>query len=90
VAKMPAEETDYNDKVAIPAELWLSYKSDPGFSEFFEFNDLGLPLAYAIDNEIVSSTPLAEPLINETFSLLLEKFDVEDSGFEVLDDILES
>jgi hypothetical protein len=80
--------TDFNDKVAILAELWTNYKGDEEFADFIEYNDLGLPLAYAIDNGIVKTTTLAEQFINETFDLLLAGLDVEDVGYEVLDDIL--
>jgi hypothetical protein len=53
-----------------------------------EYNDLGLPLAYAIDNEIVESTDIAANFIKETFSLLLEALDIEeDIDFETLDEL---
>lgn len=81
--------TEYTDKVAILADLWMNYKADPEFADFIEYNDLGLPLAYAIDNGIVKSTPMSEQFVSETFDLLLAGLDVEDTGFEVLDDILD-
>jgi hypothetical protein len=80
--------TEFNDKVAILADLWTNYKTDDEFADFVEYNDLGLPLAYAIDNSIVKPNDLAEQFINETFDLLLAGLDVEDVGYEVLDDIL--
>lgn len=81
-------ETLFTDKVAILADLWTFYKADPEFEDFIEYNDLGLPLAYAIANDIVKATDLAQQFINETFELLLAGLDVEDTGFEALDDIL--
>jgi hypothetical protein len=45
--------TSYRDKSFILAELWLSYRGDEELQDFLEANDLGLPLAYAIDNDIV-------------------------------------
>jgi hypothetical protein len=80
--------TQYTDRVAILAELWTNYKGDEEFADFIEYNDLGLPLAYAIDNAIVKSSSLAEQFINETFELLLAGLAIEDTGFETLDDIL--
>ena len=80
--------TEFNDKVAILADLWTNYKTDDEFADFVEYNDLGLPLAYAIDNSIAKPTDLAEQFINETFDLLLAGLGVEDTGYEVLDDIL--
>ena len=70
------------------ADLWIEYKNDPQFEDFVNYNDLGLPLAYAISNKMVASTKIAQGFIEETFSLLLELLGVEDTGFETLDDIL--
>jgi len=81
--------TPYSDRLAILADLWINYKADEQFVDFVEYNDLGLPLAYAIDNNIVKSTDLAEQFINETFELLLAGLEIdEDTGFETLDDML--
>jgi hypothetical protein len=82
--------TQYADKLAILGYLWTNYKGDPEFVDFIEYNDLGLPLAYAIDNGIVKSSDLAQRFVEETFDLLLAGLDVEDTGFETLDDILDS
>lgn len=82
------DETTYSDKVSILADLWLNYRSDEDFLDFVEYNDMGLPLAYAIDNEIVESTDQAKKFIDETFDLLLTVLEVEDTGFESLDDLL--
>lgn len=82
-------QTTFSDKATILADLWLNYKHDEEFLDFVEYNDLGLPLAYAIDNDIVKATPTAENFINETFDLLLAGLDIsEDTGFESLDDLL--
>jgi hypothetical protein len=83
-------KTTYEDKASILADLWLNYRNDTNFADFVEYNDLGLPLAYAIDNEIVESTDMAARFIEETFDLLLAGLDIdEDTGFETLDDLLE-
>jgi hypothetical protein len=68
--------------------LWIEYKNDTEFADFIEYNDLGLPLAYAISNGIVESTPIAEGFITETFDLFLEGLELEDTGFETLSDVL--
>ena len=83
-------ETTFEDKASILADLWLNYRQDDEFTDFIEYNDIGLPLAYAITNEIVKTTPIATRFIEETFELLLSGLDVQDTGFEVLDDLLES
>ena len=81
--------TLYEDKLAILSDLWLNYRRDEEFADFIEYNDLGLPLAYAISESIVESTEIAARFVEETFELLLEGLDVdEDTGFETLDDLL--
>ena len=83
-------ETSYANKCQILGEVWLDYRNDEDFKDFIEYNDLGLPLAYAVDSGIVESTDMAENFISETFSLLLAGLGIEeDLGFEVLEDILE-
>lgn len=80
--------TSFEAKCDILAQLWLDHKGDSEFDDFISYNDLGLPLAYAITTEIVSSTPKAELFINETFDLLMAGLGKEDEGFENLDDLL--
>jgi hypothetical protein len=79
--------TTQENKAEILSELWINYKDDVNFEDFISYNDLGLPLAYAISMNIVKGTELSDKFINETFTLLLASLEVEDQGFENLDDI---
>jgi hypothetical protein len=84
-------ETTFDNKVSILADLWMTYRDDEDFSEFVDYNDLGLPLAYLIDQNIVDKTDKATLFINETFDLLLASLEIdEDTGFENLDDLLDT
>jgi len=67
----------------------MNYRNAIEFQDFIEYNDLGLPLAYAINEGIVKSTDLAEKFIEETFDLFIAGLSIEDTGFENLDDLLE-
>ncbi len=49
-------ETTLDNKLSILSQLWLDYRDDEEFTDFIEYNDLGLPLAYAISNDIVKIT----------------------------------
>lgn len=80
--------TTIENQAIILADLWLNYRYDEEFADFIQYNDLGLPLAYAIDSGIVKMTDQAQSFIEETFSLLLAGLDIEDTGFETLDDVL--
>lgn len=79
--------TTQENKQYILAELWMNYRDDDNFSDFIQYNDLGLPLAYLLTNGIVKTTDNADNFINETFDLLLGSLEVEDVGFESLDDV---
>jgi len=83
------QETPFSDKCAILSELWLDYRQDEQFKDFFEYNDLGLPLAYAVYTEMVEPKELSIRMISETFDVLLAGMGYEkDEGFETLADIL--
>lgn len=87
------ETTTFDNKIGILADLWMIYRDEPEWKEFIDFHDLGLPLAFMLDNNLIyrntiSNQP-AEELINETFALLLKGLDIaEDTGFDSLDDIV--
>ena len=80
--------TPFSKRCEILGDLWVAYKGDPEFEDFISYNDLGLPLAYAVSTEIVTATPKAEMFINETFDLLLAGLELEDDDYNDLDDIL--
>lgn len=79
--------TSFEDRCSILAELWMNYRNDQNFTDFISYNDLGLPLAYLLDNEIVKSTALSVKFINETFDLLLGSLELKDNGYVTLDDV---
>jgi hypothetical protein len=82
--------TDIGTRTYILSDLWMNYRNDSEFVEFIKYNDLGLPLAYAITAGLVETTPAADTLINETFDLLLELRDLDVSTiYDSLEDLLE-
>lgn len=83
-------ETPTNTKAEILADVWMNFRDDLEFADFIEYNDLGLPIAYAIANGIVELSPKANDFIDESFDLLLAGLGLEDTGFENLDEIMEA
>jgi hypothetical protein len=69
------------------AQIWIEYREDEEFKDFIEYNDMGLPLAYFLSENIASPGPLTEPYILETFELLLAALGLDDTGFENLDEL---
>ncbi len=84
-------ETEFGAKCQILAEIWLDRRDDPEWADYIAYNDLGLPLAYMIDNGIVEAEhcEIGHSFIDEGFRLLLEGMGVEDLGFYEFADILE-
>lgn len=80
--------TPFSSKCEILADLWLNYRTEEDFADFIEYNDLGLPLSYAVANNLATINDTGEGMINETFDLLLAGIGLEDTGFETLDDVM--
>ncbi len=68
----------------------MNYRDDEELKDFIEYNDLGLPLAYFLMNEIVLPTDQSQIYINETYDLLIAALTVEDKEWESLDELLRS
>jgi hypothetical protein len=69
----------------------MSYRDDEAFTELLKYGDLGFPLSYAIHENIVKSSPLAEQYINEIWDLLLGELGIdEDTGFDSIEDVFDT
>lgn len=82
------QETSLQNKIHILAQLHVDYRDDEEFKDFIEYNDVGLPLSYFLDEGIALPTSIAERFVSETFELFLAGLGVPDTGFESLEDIL--
>jgi len=82
--------TDFSNICDILGELFANYKDDKEFSDFIEFNDLGLPLAYMVRENLAVPSDDGARYVVETWDLFLKSLNVEDSGFTDLDSVLES
>jgi hypothetical protein len=79
--------TDFDSKALILGQLWVNFKTDDEWSDFMEYNDLGLPLAFAFAEGIINHTPTLEQYINETWDLFIEGLGIQDEGYARLEDI---
>jgi len=83
-----SEATLFEDACSILAELWINHKEEKTFEDFISYNDLGLPLAFMVDSELVTPTEIAKRYIEETWIILLKSLDInEDVGFTCLEDL---
>ena len=78
----------FSRQCEILADLWLNHRGDEQLEDFIEYNDIGLPLAYAFAEDLAKPTGLAEKYISETYALLVEALDLSpDLEYESLDDM---
>lgn len=81
---------DFSSKCEILGDLWLNYKDDEAFTDFVEYNDLGLPLAYAVSAGLVKIEPQGQLYVEETWDLLLEALSADtEKEYESLEDLLD-
>jgi len=83
-----SKETTFENRCSILSDLWMQYRFDKQFEDFCAYNDIGLPLAFLIDEELVKPQAMAKDMVNETFGLLLAALGMDDAGFDSLDELL--
>jgi hypothetical protein len=81
--------TDFENQASILAKLYMNYQDDVQFEDFVEYNDVGLPLAYLMSEGLSIPTDDGVRYIQETWELFLGGLDIEDTGFETLEDVFE-
>ena len=82
--------TPFSKRCEILSELWMNYRDNETFEEFIEYNDLGLPMAHLIAENLVEATRQGEIYIDETFELLLNVLSIEDDNYDSLAEMLGS
>lgn len=91
-------ETSFENKVGILSYLWMNYRDNEDWTDFIEYNDLGLPLAYMLENQVVELPALDEEdeedysngafFIENTWQMFLSKVGLKDTGFDDIEEIL--
>ena len=82
--------SSYENRINVLADIWYNYRDDENMQQFIEYNDLGLPLAYLISTDIVSSTDRAAKYINDSYQLLLDVLEVDDVDYENFAQVLKA
>lgn len=80
--------TTFESMCSILSELWIDYKTDKFFKDFIEYNDIGLPIAFLVENELVEPTELAKRYVHETWDIFLAALEIpEDLGWTSLEEL---
>jgi hypothetical protein len=82
--------TDFRNICNILGKLYSVYKEDEEFKDFIEFNDLGLPLAYFVAENLCEVSDDGARYITETWLLFLAGLNLEDTGWSDLEEVFES
>ena len=79
--------TDFTNICEILGTLYANYKEDEDLKDFIDFNDLGLPLAYFVSEDLCQVSDDGARYITETWQLFLASMDIQDTGWDSLDQI---
>jgi hypothetical protein len=80
--------TDFTKVCEILGSLYANYKDDDELDDFIAFNDLGLPLAYFASENLCQVSDDGGRYITETWILFLASLDLEDIGWDSLEQML--
>jgi hypothetical protein len=85
-------ETTTDNKIFLLAQFDNEYRGESHFDEFFETEDVGLPLAFLYTTNMVTGiTELGLAHLDSAFGALLEVLEInEDTGFTTLEELVEA
>ena len=62
----------------------------PQYADFFDYNDLGLPLAVAVDSDLCTLNEQGLKVLNETYDLLCDELGADkEEEYNFIDELLE-
>lgn len=82
--------TDFTKICEVLGSLYANYKEDEDLKDFIDFNDLGLPLAYFVNEDLCQISDDGARYITETWQLFLASMDLKDIGWDSLDQMFEA
>jgi hypothetical protein len=79
---------DNRTKAEILVQFTQDYFNSGEYEEFFDYNDLGIPMSIAITQDMVILTDSGEQLLEETWIELCLLFEADPNGeYESIDDL---
>jgi hypothetical protein len=78
---------DYLDKAEILWEFIQDERDNEEFERFFDWADLGLPIAVAVANNLCEINENGEAILDETWKVFCQIFENDENGiYEDLED----
>jgi hypothetical protein len=82
---------DNRTKAEILVQFTQDHFNSEEYDDFFDYNDLGIPLSIAVMQEMVILTDSGEQLLDETWIELCNLFGADsNSDYETIDDLMEN
>ena len=81
--------TPIEKQTEILSQLWMDYRDEEYFRDFFVYADLGFPLAYLLTQNVVTRNDETDKFIGDTWEMFLGLVALEDTGFDELSELLE-
>ena len=79
---------DNRTKAEILVQFTQDHFNSEEYDEFFDYNDLGIPMSIAITQDMVILTDAGEQLLEETWTELCLLFEADPNGeYESIDDL---
>jgi hypothetical protein len=80
---------DNKQKALVLVEFINRYFNDDEYNDFFDYNDIGVPMSIMIANELVSLHEEGQKVFDETWKEMCELLDCDPNGeYESLEDII--
>ena len=80
---------DNRTKAEILVQFTQDHFNSDEYDEFFDYNDLGIPMSIAITQDMVILTDAGEQLLEETWIELCLLFNADPNGeYESIDDLM--
>ena len=80
---------DNKDKSNILVEFIQRFNTNEMFSDFFDYNDLGLPLAVALNADLCTLNKQGQVIFDETWEMLCTELSMDSSkNYTDLDEML--
>ena len=80
---------DNRTKAEILVQFTQDNLNDELYEDFFDYNDLGIPMAISVMQDLVILTDEGENLLDETWKELCQLFGADPNGeYENIDDLM--
>lgn len=75
-------KTNFSTKCEVLGSLWTWYNDTDNetWREFFDWADIGLPLAYMVWQDLATAKPEAKKIIEETWDVFCEMIEIDANG----------